>query len=165
MIAISVRRGVGSGGGASGPPNNSEGGACPPNISPIAIHSNLVVIDPESFCYSASIAHTLAESYMLWDPFQHSAVACDIVWQVLYKFLHDMIWYGLVAFCSRLTLLDLKYDLTRSWEILLRTFLPKSWQPRSYHITWDLGKIFFPEILYLVRSHKILARPELLNHD
>ena len=53
--------------GGQWPPNNSEGGPGPPNISPIAIHSNLVVIDPESFCYSASIAHTLAESYMLWD--------------------------------------------------------------------------------------------------
>ena len=59
-------------GGASGPPNNSEGGgAGPPNISPMAIphytFKSCCNEDPESFCYSASIAHTLAESYMLWD--------------------------------------------------------------------------------------------------
>ena len=46
---------------------------------------------------------TFTESWLdltLSDPFQHSAVACDIVWQVLYKFLHDMIWFGGILQCK-----------------------------------------------------------------
>ena len=57
--------------GGHWPPNNLEGGLGSPNISPIAIlhytFKSCCNEDPESFCYSASIAHMLAESYMLWD--------------------------------------------------------------------------------------------------